>query len=97
MCFGDFSLAINFNETHENDQLTYNYRQFYKYAAPEQVDSTVKPSLDVAKLSDVFFIGATLYFLLTGVPPFQTEQQALNGSFDRGMSHWLLKLNSGLR
>lgn len=71
----DLGLARFFQE--EEDTLTHGVLGTIDYLAPEQS----RDSHDVDIRADIFSLGATFYFILTGVPPFGdgTAEQKLAG------------------
>jgi eukaryotic-like serine/threonine-protein kinase len=71
----DLGLARFFQE--EEDTLTHGVLGTVEYLAPEQS----RDSHDVDIRADIFSLGATFYFILTGVPPFGegTAEQKIAG------------------
>ncbi|WP_161602524.1 serine/threonine-protein kinase [Tautonia marina] len=68
----DFGLA---REVDSNDRLTSTGLAIGTpgYMAPEQIDTTLGP---VGPPADIYALGATLYAMLTGRPPFQAANEA---------------------
>jgi polo-like kinase 1 len=67
---GDFGLAAKLNFPGERRQSTCGTPN---YMAPEQLDPKVGHSYE----ADIWALGSTIFFLLTGVPPFGAQAKTL--------------------